>query len=759
MLNVSLNPRLLIGGLGLISLLLIASAGLLPFPAVFSLSQSNTIAPAATTAIDRAVSSARTRISDFATTDPKAFSAVLQQSFGDKLDANSGQVLTQQAARSQLPFARHTVFVPAHILEGASGAYAAEDGGLILLDETLRDKPAVLSEVILHEWAHHLDATLGPVDAVGEEGDVFVMGLRHSRPIATDELYRLRHSEGGHTTIQFRGVEMAIELFWPDWLNPIKILETVLKPLAPILKPLAPILKPLAAPFVFTGELAKNPVKTAVKVGTALGKTLENVGGTIGKMGWGIVKVAGSLAVGDYKGALNSTLNVATGPGNLLNKTATAVNEVSPGLGTAGNIALGFTPAGALAAGAQGLADTVNGFKNGGLKGGFTALAFAGLDVGMTKIGSLNKGLNALDAPRKKALDGLANALQPKPATWVGKSWAGIKGTPDNIRNVLKKNRLTRATTKEKGRAQTLLGPGKENTRKVVEILGKKPVKYGINSGIKGNIAGRDRDKEGKLLGTGGSSNDNTIGDIKDTLGTGGGDTTPPGADDTCPNDLSQREMIDVQRELSRLGFEPGPADGMAGAKTMEAIKTFQEGCRCLDSLPPGCVSEELLATVKATSITCDDSDRCALRLETLTGDFSWFFDAFRPIIHEDPAPISVTVNPGHVVDNPVTLVPGERATLTLDEACTAELGDLSCCEAEYEKSIALCEAPGESQPGEQRCNKSAINDDYNDCINAAQRRKAGTGVYTEQPLKPLQGRASGGGAGVPGSTAPPEEH
>jgi hypothetical protein len=40
-----------------------------------------------------------------------------------------------------------------------------------------------------------------------------------------------------------------------------------------------------------------------------------------------------------------------------------------------------------------------------------------------------------------------------------------------------------------------------------------------------------------------------------------------------------------VQRELTRIGLDPGPADGQLGRKTLAAAKTYQEGAPYLQDL------------------------------------------------------------------------------------------------------------------------------------------------------------------------------
>jgi Putative peptidoglycan binding domain/Curli production assembly/transport component CsgG len=55
----------------------------------------------------------------------------------------------------------------------------------------------------------------------------------------------------------------------------------------------------------------------------------------------------------------------------------------------------------------------------------------------------------------------------------------------------------------------------------------------------------------------------------------------------------------DVQRKLQRLGFPPGPVDGVWGGKTEEAVKSFQ---RAHDLKPTGAVDQQLLAALDAAT-------------------------------------------------------------------------------------------------------------------------------------------------------------
>jgi len=214
--NTSTNTWLVIG---LMALLLLSGSGLLNYSGSFTLPQINTDSSAALSEIELATAKARKRISQFAIANPASFTQVLQQSFGTKLNAQAAHDLTQRAALGQLPVAHTIVFVPTGLLEGASGAYAAQDGGLILLDEGIRHDSAALSDVILHEWAHHIDASLGPVDAIGEEGDIFLRGIRNTAPLSPSELRQLQQSEHGHRMIMSGGKYIAVEQGFFDFLN------------------------------------------------------------------------------------------------------------------------------------------------------------------------------------------------------------------------------------------------------------------------------------------------------------------------------------------------------------------------------------------------------------------------------------------------------------------------------------------------------------------------------------------------------------
>ncbi len=182
--------------------------------------QSAQVSSADKALIDLAVAEASSRIQQLATTDPGAFAAVLQQALGARLDAKAKRDFVQKASKRQLPFPERILFVPSGVLAdvGAEAAYATENGGVIFLSAGSRSESASLPDLILHEWGHHLDATLGAGDANGEEGEIFLLGNKNGGPIPIAEQHRLAASESGHATIDFEGRMISVELGFFDFI-------------------------------------------------------------------------------------------------------------------------------------------------------------------------------------------------------------------------------------------------------------------------------------------------------------------------------------------------------------------------------------------------------------------------------------------------------------------------------------------------------------------------------------------------------------
>lgn len=84
-----------------------------------------------------------------------------------------------------------------------------------------------------------------------------------------------------------------------------------------------------------------------------------------------------------------------------------------------------------------------------------------------------------------------------------------------------------------------------------------------------------------------------------------GGEGRTAGRVDQPRDGVAAEDVRTVQRELARLGYAPGPVDGLVGAKTRSAIRRYQEvaGLRV-----DGRITPELLAQLKANPVPSPDS-------------------------------------------------------------------------------------------------------------------------------------------------------
>ncbi|MEM8828686.1 MAG: S8 family serine peptidase [Cyanobacteria bacterium P01_G01_bin.19] len=127
---------------------------------------------------------------------------ILQTIFGDRFDVETA--MTWLATESQNSFSN---FPPVEIVSAdqinyALGAYSVETNTIYLAAELVasnEDNPAAVSDVILEEYGHFLDAHFNPVDTPGDEGYLFA-GLTQQRSFSSAELAQLR-SESDLATV------------------------------------------------------------------------------------------------------------------------------------------------------------------------------------------------------------------------------------------------------------------------------------------------------------------------------------------------------------------------------------------------------------------------------------------------------------------------------------------------------------------------------------------------------------------------------
>lgn len=111
----------------------------------------------------------------------------------------------------------------------------------------------------------------------------------------------------------------------------------------------------------------------------------------------------------------------------------------------------------------------------------------------------------------------------------------------------------------------------------------------GFGGGAFGGAGGYSNTPEGKILIAAFMDSYNQIvkatrnykaQEVKGGLGTGGllgvqGGQTPASRPASATG--ATMSMVDAQRRLAELGFDPGPADGMAGGRTATALRAFQK--------------------------------------------------------------------------------------------------------------------------------------------------------------------------------------
>ena len=159
----------------------------------------------------------------------------------------------------------------------------------------------------------------------------------------------------------------------------------------------------------------------------------------------------------------NDATDLLASGGNLYNKTAEELNEVVPHLGTLAGMLVSFTPIGPEVALARGFADVKNAFEKGGINAALQAAAFAALDVAPGGAGKAAKALKEARAAENAAADLAKLSALFKQA-----------GTEAKVAN-----------------DATKLNKFLDYVDKINKLARPKDV-----------VPGRDRDKDGKLLGS-----------------------------------------------------------------------------------------------------------------------------------------------------------------------------------------------------------------------------------------------------------------
>ena len=93
---------------------------------------------------------------------------------------------------------------------------------------------------------------------------------------------------------------------------------------------------------------------------------------------------------------------------------------------------------------------------------------------------------------------------------------------------------------------------------------------------------------------------------LKDLLETSPVDAQTARLDNASSNSPKSEEIRLLQVRLKDTGFDPGPIDGVSGAKTRAAFLRFEAGCTMLKNSPP-ILDRELQTTDRRTSVPSEE--------------------------------------------------------------------------------------------------------------------------------------------------------
>ncbi|MDJ0692085.1 MAG: hypothetical protein QNJ41_26775 [Xenococcaceae cyanobacterium MO_188.B32] len=97
-------------------------------------------------------------------------------------------------------------------INGANGAYSVDTNKIYIAEEYLltnADNINAVSDLVLEEYGHYVDAQINPVDAFGDEGDIFA-GLVQGQSFTDEQLQQLK-LENDRAVVAIDGSEISIE--------------------------------------------------------------------------------------------------------------------------------------------------------------------------------------------------------------------------------------------------------------------------------------------------------------------------------------------------------------------------------------------------------------------------------------------------------------------------------------------------------------------------------------------------------------------
>jgi hypothetical protein len=136
--------------------------------------------------------------------NPEQLDAILKQSFNNATPSQI-ETMKKDAANGNLSIPENVSFVEPSQLHGAQAAYDADNGGSVMLSESLKSDPEALSKAYTEEMGHHLDSHYTKGDSTGDEGQIFQEGADGGKALSDDRVQELRsQNDKGVATVDGR---------------------------------------------------------------------------------------------------------------------------------------------------------------------------------------------------------------------------------------------------------------------------------------------------------------------------------------------------------------------------------------------------------------------------------------------------------------------------------------------------------------------------------------------------------------------------
>ena len=161
-------------------------------------------------ALNQAIAGAQQLLTAFASKDQLL--ADLSTAFGSNYDRDAALSLVAQWQTGDFNSFPEIEILSSATINGANGAYSVDTNKIYIAEEYLlanADNVSAIVDVVLEEYGHYVDAQINPVDAFGDEGNIFAR-LVQGDSLSQQELAVLQ-AEDDTATVTLDGQVIQIE--------------------------------------------------------------------------------------------------------------------------------------------------------------------------------------------------------------------------------------------------------------------------------------------------------------------------------------------------------------------------------------------------------------------------------------------------------------------------------------------------------------------------------------------------------------------